>query len=78
MPFAGDRSYSTANPASQGHEGYYWASSPYEGNPNAARYLHLNPSAVHADYGHYRTNGYSVRCFKNTYVEPDNSWTAIQ
>ena len=80
MPFAGNRSYSSASTGNQGSYGFYWSSSPY-GNPSFAadaRYLSLNSSNVSANSGDNRADGLSVRCFKNSYVTPDSSWTVVQ
>ena len=79
MPFAGRRHYSTAELYDQGSNGNYWSSSPYVSSyPTSARYLSLKSSSVNTGYGINRAYGFSTRCFKNTYVTPDSSWTVVQ
>lgn len=75
MPFAGYRNYYDASLSNQGTYGDYWSSSPYgDGNPDYARRIGLG-MGVDASNGYYRTNGYSVRCFKNSYVAPTISYS---
>ena len=74
MPFAGSRTYQAAALSSQGSRWIYWSSSPYG---NRSRCLFLNSSSVTADSLDYRSRAFSVRCFKNSYVAPDSSWTVI-
>ena len=75
MPFAGYRDYSTANIGSQGSVGSYWSSSSYN---SVARGFYLDSSNVSADSNYYRTYGYAVRCFKNSFEKPTSSWTVIR
>ena len=71
LPFAGHRYYYNASLLNQGLYGFYWSSSPYSsGSPNSVRYLYLNSSYVYANNSHYRACGFSVRCFKDSYVAP--------
>lgn len=77
MPFAGYRDYSTAVLNYQGSYGFYWSSSPFSAGSSYARYLYLYSSRVRADYSGGRADGFSVRCFKDSYVEPTSSWTII-
>lgn len=78
MPFAGYRNYSNAVIGSQGVNSNYWSSSPYTSSyPNLARHLSLNSSNVYENNYDYRTFGYSVRCFKNSFELPTSSWTVI-
>ena len=78
MPFAGYRYQSNAVLNGQGSNGYYWSSSPYgSANPNGARRLYLDSSNVNTNNNNTRANGFSVRCFKNSYVVPTSSWTVI-
>lgn len=75
MPYAGYRNNSDASLSDQGSYGYYWSSSA---SSSYARYLRLYLSTVLADNDSRRVYGYSVRCFKNSYVAPDSSWTVVQ
>ena len=79
MPFAGYRSRSSAGIGSQGSNGRYWSSSPSESstNHNNARYLWISSSSVGANYSDPRTQGQSVRCFKDSFELPTSSWTVI-
>ena len=71
LPRAGRRNNSNASLSSRESDGYYWSSSPYgSSNPSLARYLSLGSSSVSAGSINYRANGYSVRCFKDSYVAP--------
>ena len=79
MPFAGCRDYSSASLNIQGSVGFYWSSSPYGSSyPNNARYLSLDSSSVGTDDLSGRAYGFSVRCFKDSYVVPDSTWTVVQ
>ena len=73
LPFAGRRNYSDAS-LRQGSFGYFWSSSPDSAGSNYARRLGLDSSNVYANNNSYRANGYSVRCFKDSYVaSPESS-----
>ena len=71
LPFAGNRNYSDASLGYQGSRGYYWSSSPVSASSNSARNLYLNSSNVYANNNHYRANGLSVRCFKDSPDAPE-------
>jgi hypothetical protein len=74
LPFAGSRNYSDASLIGQGFVGLYWSSSPYSAGSNYARYLYLNSSLVDANSLNLRAYGFSVRCFKDSYVaDPETS-----
>ena len=74
LPFAGRRNYSKASLNNQGSYGYYWSSSPNSAGSNNARRLYLGSSNVRADNLDNRAVGYSVRCFKDSYVaSPESS-----
>ncbi|GHW02233.1 hypothetical protein AGMMS50249_0190 [candidate division SR1 bacterium] len=62
LPYAGYRSFSTADLTIQGSRGYYWSSSP--SLPNSAHYLYFY-SSVLPQQSDTRSSGFSVRCFKN-------------
>ena len=71
LPRAGTRNYSSASLDIQGSDGYYWSSSPYgSSDPYSARRLYLGSSDVYADDNDNRAYGFSVRCFKDSYVAP--------
>ena len=74
MPFAGIRWSSNAAIGNQGSKSYYLSSSPHS---NSARYLFLSSSEVYTTY-YDRANGFSVRCFKNSFELPTSSWTVIK
>ena len=78
IPLAGRRSYSNAVRSKYGSIGSYWSSSPYRSsNPNDARYLYLDSSDAYASEVNRRADGFSVRCFKDSYETPTSSWTII-
>ena len=69
IPFAGSRDYSSATLNYHGSYGFYWSSSPYgSDSPSRARSLYLLSSYVNANYNFSRAYGFSVRCFKDSYV----------
>lgn len=71
IPFAGYRSFSNASLYSQGDNGYYWSSSPRSASSSGARYLNLNLYIVGVMGSRdLRAYGFSVRCFKDSYVAP--------
>ena len=74
MPFAGERVYSNAATSDQNLFGYYWSSSISGAN---ALFFDLESTEVF-DGTSRRADGFSIRCFKNSYEEPDSSWTVIQ
>jgi hypothetical protein len=75
LPFAGNRYILDASPKGQGTDGNYWSSSRYSAN-NAYR-LKFNSTALNPQDNNQRTNGFSVRCFKNSPVVPMSSWTKL-
>lgn len=78
IPFAGYRSFSTADLYYKGSIGYYWSSSPSgSDSPYYARRLYLDSSNAYASSDSSRANGYSVRSFANTPVIPDYTWTKL-
>ena len=74
VPRAGSRSYDDASLTDYGIYGYYWSSSPYGSTPYYTFHLNLNSSNVYTNFADNRANGYSVRCFKNSY-EPTKTVT---
>ena len=73
LPFAGSRS-SNASLYNQGSNVLFWSSSPSSASSNYARNLYLDSSNVYADYDNDRALGFSVRCFKDSYVaSPETS-----
>ena len=63
LPFAGFRSRWDSSIYNQGSYGYYWSST--RSNEHHAYYLLFNSSDIYPQRSYYRSNGYSVRCFKN-------------
>ena len=78
MPFAGYRTYRDVSLGSQGSYGRYLSSSPYSNSTDNISTLMMNSSSVNANTSFYRTHGYSMRCFKDSYVSPDSNWTVVQ
>lgn len=75
MPFAGDRFYGTSNVSDQGSRGYYWSSTAY--SANKVYRLYFDSSSVDPQEWSNRAAGFSVRCFRNSTLAPDSSWTTI-
>ncbi len=76
IPFAGNRNHYYASLYNQGARGYYWSSSPYGvDHPDRVRYMDLDSSRVKAANVSNRALGFSVRCFKDSYVAPTNTYT---
>jgi len=75
MPFAGHRYYSSAGVNLQGTYGYYWSAYAY--NTNYAYYLRFDSSTLSPQLWSYRAYGFSLRCFKDIPVAPDDSWTQL-
>ena len=71
LPLAGYRDYDEdGDVTSAGNFAYYWSSSPRGGsNPDSAWNLGFNPSYVGPASYSSRAFGFSVRCFKNSYIE---------
>ena len=76
LPLAGYRRSSDASLSSQGFYGYYWSSS-HSDSPRYAYKIYLSSSDV-VPMDSERADGYPVRCFKDSYITPDSSWTVIQ
>ena len=75
MPRAGFRNLSDASIDSVGSAGMYWTSSPEGGND--AYVLNFSSSGIYPQTYQYRSYGFSIRCFKNSPVIPDSSWTTL-
>jgi len=75
LPFAGNRTYSSASVDNQGSRGRYWSSTPSDSNNAYA--LGLSSSSIGSQYYSFRSTGYSVRCFKNSPTIPTSSWTKL-
>lgn len=75
MPMAGVRTSSSSNVGGQGTTGGYRSSTPY--STNRAYYLEAYSSTIQRQSMAARTFGLSVRCFKDTPVTPDSSWTML-
>ena len=76
MPMAWDRDNSDGNSIYQQWKiGYYWSSTVY-GNIDTASYIYFTSSAFTYTYNR-RSFWFSIRAFKDTPVEPDNSWTVL-
>lgn len=75
MPLAGNRNYSSSNVGGKGSIGYYWSSTPY--STNRAYYLEAYSSSLYRQNMGARGYAHSVRCFKDTPVAPDSSWTTL-
>jgi len=77
MPFVGTRVNSNASISRQGTDGNYWSSSAFSSNSNAYD-LYLSSSNARTDANSGRAFGFPVRCFKDSYVTPDSTWTVVQ
>ena len=64
LPFAGLRDYSSYKVFSRTFFGYYWSSSLMYADK--ARYMYFSNSDFNWQEYNYRSDGYAVRCFKNT------------
>ena len=79
MPFVWYRRYTDATILNNGTSGSYWSVSPHwNANLNHAKYLSLTSSDVWVNSSDNRSNAFSLRAFKDTYVEPDNTWTVVE
>lgn len=78
IPFAGRRDFDTAAIKNQGSIGFYWSSSTSGSDePYNAQLLDLDTSYAFTDTTSRRANGFSIRCFKNSFEGPTSSWTVI-
>ena len=75
LPFAGRRSYLNSSVSDQGTRGRYWSSS--RSNETNAYYLYLGSAIINPQSYTYRSDGFSVRCFKNFPIIPTLSWTKL-
>ena len=66
LPTAGERDYYALNFELRGSYGKYWSSSPVEGDLSYAEYLHFDDTEVKRKRPSYRSNGFPVRCLKNS------------
>ena len=75
MPFAGSRDSSTSNVYNQGSYGRYWASTAY--SAGYAYNLYFRSASLSPQNWNTRAYGFSVRCFRNSPLQPSSSWTTI-
>ncbi len=75
MPFAGFRSGSNAVVGNQGTTAFYWSST--SSSASSAYYFLASSTALEAQSAYYRADGNTIRCFKDSPVVPDNSWTTL-
>ena len=75
LPFAGRRDNSSGGVRYQGTYGNYWSSSRY--NASNAYNLDFSSPALNPQNYLSRAYGFSVRCFKNSFVIPTSSWTKL-
>ena len=75
MPLAGLRMSSTGWTGDQWTQWCYWSSTPSE--TNKAYRIKFTATTLDAESDIWRANGYSIRCFKNTPVTPDGTWTPL-
>ena len=68
IPFAGYRNLNDAKVYDMGKFANLWSSSPYVGN-DIARYFTLSPNGANAGSYDFRAYAYSLRCFKDSYLE---------
>lgn len=74
MPDAWCRYFSTG--VVQDHWGYYWSSTPV-GPEDAGFFYYYGPAFYYPENSTKRSQGCSIRPFKDNAVTPDSSWTAI-
>lgn len=78
MPLAGNRDYYTGNLEDVGTWGDYWSATASSTTPNSYAYaLHLGASTIQPDDESFRADANSIRCFKNTPITPNSSWTTL-
>ena len=75
LPFAGYRRYSNADVRYVGSDGRYWSSSRQ--NINNAYNLNLQQANLYPQDFDSRSDGLSVRYFKNSPTIPTSSWTKL-
>ena len=76
LPFAGQRSYYSADVDNQGSGAGYWSST--SSGMNRAYAIEFNPSRIYRKNNYIsRSYGFSVRCFKNSPTVPTSSWTKL-
>ena len=71
LSFVGRRHHSDALVYDFETFGYYWSSSPNSSYWNDARRLSFNSSVVGTNNLFYRSNGFSIRCFKDSPKAPE-------
>ena len=64
LPFAGYRYHSSAGVSGQGTDASYWSSTAY--SADIAYYLSFYSAGLNPQLGGYRSDGFFVRCFKNS------------
>ena len=74
MPFAGSRGRSSAGVDSQGTDAFYWS---YTASGVRAYFIGFYSAGLNTQGVNYRSNGFSVRCFKNSPTIPTASWTTL-
>lgn len=74
MSAAGYRFRWDSSVSTQGY-GYYWSSTRY--NEDYAYSLRFISPGIYIQHDHQSSNAFSVRCFKDSPVIPDNSWTTL-
>ena len=74
MPAAGVRLYNT-NLNHVDVKGFYWSSTP-RNNSNAYA-LSFSSSNIQPDFNDLRSNGFPIRCLKDSPVAPTSSWTTL-
>ena len=75
LPFAGYRDRWDSKVFDHGSYGLYWSSTRYD--ENYAYRLNFGSSNISLQSSGYRSNAYSVRCFKNSPIVPTSSWTKL-
>ena len=75
MPSAGYRIFSSSSVTGQGEQACYWSSIAY--STNGAYLLRIASSELNPQHHSSRSGGFSIRPFKNTPVQPDDSRTVL-
>ena len=75
IPYAGARVYDNSGAEDHSNFAALWSSSTVW---SSARWVFLSSSEVGTNSMNYRSYGYSIRCFKDSFETPTSSWTVIK
>lgn len=75
MPFAGTRYNSSSDVCCQGTDGAYWSSTA--ATSGQRYFLYSTSSSLTPQNADNAARGFSIRCFKDEPVVPDDTWTEL-